>query len=38
MATRNHLQRIQIWLAIFMAGLVLSGVTAFQSRGLNAVA
>ena len=25
----NHLRRIRIWLAIFMAGLVLSGVTAF---------
>lgn len=29
MTTRNHLRRIRIWLAIFMAGLVLSGVTAF---------
>lgn len=25
----NHLRRIRIWLAIFMAGLVLSGITAF---------
>lgn len=25
----NHLRRIRIWLAIFMAGLVLSGLTAF---------
>lgn len=25
----NHLLRIRIWLAVFMAGLVLSGITAF---------
>ena len=25
----NHLRRIRIWLAVFIAGLVLSGVTAF---------
>ncbi len=25
----NHLRRIRIWLAIFVAGLILSGVTAF---------
>jgi hypothetical protein len=25
----EHLRRIRIWLAIFMAGLILSGVTAF---------
>ncbi len=25
----NHLRRIRIWLAIFMAGLILSGITAF---------
>jgi hypothetical protein len=29
----NHLRRIRIWLAIFMAGLVLSGVTAFPLQG-----
>jgi hypothetical protein len=25
----NHLRQIRIWLAVFMAGLVLSGITAF---------
>ena len=25
----DHLRRIRIWLAIFMAGLILSGITAF---------
>ena len=29
MSEPNHLRRIRIWLAVFMAGLVLSGVTAF---------
>lgn len=29
MAQINHLQRIRFWLAVFIAGLVLSGLTAF---------
>ena len=29
MGQSDHLRRIRIWLVIFMAGLVLSGVTAF---------
>jgi hypothetical protein len=29
MKQTNHLRRIRIWLAVFMAGLVLSGLTAF---------
>src|ERR1700676_3002290 len=29
MADINHLRRIRVWLAIFVAGLLLSGVTAF---------
>ena len=29
MQSTNHLRRIRIWLAVFMAGLVLSGLTAF---------
>jgi hypothetical protein len=29
MPQANHLRRIRIWLAIFIAGLVLSGITAF---------
>jgi hypothetical protein len=37
----NHLRRIRIWLGVFIAGLVLSGVTAFplqtESRWVNAV-
>jgi len=37
----NHLRRIRFWLALFIAGLVLSGVTAFpletELRWLDAV-
>jgi hypothetical protein len=29
MAQINHLRRIRFWLSIFVAGLLLSGVTAF---------
>jgi hypothetical protein len=29
MAQRDHLRRIRFWLAIFITGLVLSGITAF---------
>ena len=29
MQLSNHLRRIRIWLAVFIAGLVLSGITAF---------
>jgi hypothetical protein len=32
MKQTNHLRRIRIWLAVFMAGLVLSGFTAFPWR------
>ena len=32
MKQTHHLHRIRIWLAIFMAGLVLSGITAFPLR------
>jgi len=31
-AQRDHLRRIRFWLAIFITGLVLSGVTAFPLR------
>jgi hypothetical protein len=38
MKTSDHLRRIRFWLAVFMAGLVLSGATAFpletELRGL----
>jgi hypothetical protein len=41
MARSHHLRRIRIWLAVFMIGLVLSGVTAFpldsELRGLDAI-
>jgi hypothetical protein len=33
MAQPDLLRRIRLWLAVFMAGLVLSGVTAFPLRG-----
>lgn len=29
MHRHNHLQRIRLWLAVFIVGLILSGVTAF---------
>lgn len=29
MTRRKHVERVRFWLAIFMAGLVLSGITAF---------
>jgi len=29
MTAPNHLRRIRLWLAVFIAGLVLSGITAF---------
>lgn len=29
MAEPNHLRRIRLWLAIFITGLILSGITAF---------
>lgn len=32
MQEADHLRRIRIWLAIFIAGLVLSGITAFPLR------
>lgn len=32
MKQTDHLRRVRIWLAIFMAGLVLSGITAFPLR------
>ena len=28
----DHLRRIRFWLGLFMAGLVLSGITAFPLR------
>ena len=32
MQTPDHLRRIRFWLAIFMVGLILSGVTAFPLK------
>ena len=29
MPQTNHLRRIRFWLAVFIAGLVVSGITAF---------
>ena len=29
MSLPNHLRRVRLWLAVFMAGLVVSGITAF---------
>src|SRR5579871_4796407 len=33
MSTSDHMLRIRTWLAVFIAGLVLSGITAFPLQG-----
>jgi len=41
MAPSDHLRRIRFWLAVFIVGLVLSGITAFplesELRGFDAI-